>query len=351
MKNSSIIDLLKILTILAFFLLLSFTTKIWLPLLVSILFTFLFLPVVNWLDGEEIYKKRYNVPRVVAISLTFSLGFIIFSLLVIYTINPLVKQTILLIENIPIYIEKVKQNLDFVFAKYSGLHLHPMIQEKISTMGNYIGATLFDILGKLINLFFSLTTSIISLLLVPFLTFYFLKDGKKIITFIVELFPKKMHFQIKNIISQLGIVIKNYIQGQALISIIIGLLVYVGTWFLGLQYPLVLGIISTLFETIPYIGPICSAVPALFLGYMVNSLLMIKVLIFYIIIHQIESNIIVPHVMGNTIKVHPGVLMVAFLIGGELYGIIGMMAAMPTVALVRVLFKEVWYGKDKVNHD
>ena len=68
-----------------------------------------------------------------------------------------------------------------------------------------------------------------------------------------------------------------------------------------------------------------------------------KVLVFYIIIHTIEANIIVPNVMGKTVDIHPGILMVALLIGGELYGIIGMMVAVPVTAILRVVLRAIWF--------
>lgn len=141
---------------------------------------------------------------------------------------------------------------------------------------------------------------------------------------------------------EMAVVVSNYIRGQVLISIIMGLMVFCGMYFLQVDYPLVLGLLSTLTETIPILGPIVGAIPAIVLAYLVSPVLATKVAVFYIILHQLENHIIVPNVMGHTIDLHPTLVIISLLIGGHLYGIAGMILAVPVAAILKVLLRHLW---------
>ena len=114
-------------------------------------------------------------------------------------------------------------------------------------------------------------------------------------------------------------------------------------YFLDVGYPLVLGLLATLTESVPIIGPIIGAVPAIILAYLVEPSLAFKVLLFFIVIHQLENNIVVPKVMGHTIALHPAIIIISLLVGGKLFGIPGMILAVPVTALLRVLLKHIWF--------
>jgi len=117
-------------------------------------------------------------------------------------------------------------------------------------------------------------------------------------------------------------------------------------YFFQVDYPLVLGLLSTLTETIPILGPIIGAIPAIILAYLVSPVLAVKVAAFYIILHQLENHIIVPNIMGHTIDLHPILVIISLLIGGHMYGIAGMIVAVPVAALLKVLLRHLWYLDD-----
>jgi predicted PurR-regulated permease PerM len=105
-------------------------------------------------------------------------------------------------------------------------------------------------------------------------------------------------------------------------------------------------LLAALTETIPIIGPIIGAVPAILLAYLVSPALALKVLIFFLVIHQLENHIIVPKIMGHNIALHPVVIIISLLIGGQLMGIIGMMLAVPIAAILKVVLKHLWYQEE-----
>jgi len=87
---------------------------------------------------------------------------------------------------------------------------------------------------------------------------------------------------------------------------------------------------------------IIGACPAIFLAYLASPYLAAKVVLFYLVVHQLENHIIVPNIMGRTISLHPAAIILSLLIGGQLAGIVGMIAAVPITALLKVILKHIW---------
>jgi len=145
----------------------------------------------------------------------------------------------------------------------------------------------------------------------------------------------------------MSLVISAYIRGQVIISIIIGIFVFSGMYLLGVDYPLVLGLLAACTESIPIIGPIIGSVPAIMLAYLISPTLAFKVIIFYILVQFLENQIVVPNIMGHTIDLHPVAIIISLLIGSQLWGIIGMMLAVPVAALLRVLIKQLWITNER----
>jgi len=110
---------------------------------------------------------------------------------------------------------------------------------------------------------------------------------------------------------------------------------------------LVLGLLAAATESIPIIGPIIGSVPAIMLAYLVSPILAFKVIIFYITVQLIENHIVVPNIMGHTIDLHPVIVIISLLIGSQLWGIIGMMLAVPAAAILRVLIRQLWITNER----
>jgi predicted PurR-regulated permease PerM len=115
---------------------------------------------------------------------------------------------------------------------------------------------------------------------------------------------------------------------------------------LDVDYPLVLGLIAALTEAIPVVGPIIGAIPALLLAFLGSPTLALKVLAFYIVIHQLENNVLVPSIMKHTLELHPVAVIISLLIGAHLSGVIGMIVAVPVAAILKVLYKHLWHYQE-----
>lgn len=120
-------------------------------------------------------------------------------------------------------------------------------------------------------------------------------------------------------------------------------------WFIGMKYPLLLGIIIGVTDIIPYFGPILGAIPTLMIAATVSTSLLIKAGITIAILQFLESNILSPYIVGKSLRMHPVIIMFALLVGGEVAGIVGLLISVPILAVIRTVVVHVrplWKRED-----
>lgn len=146
-------------------------------------------------------------------------------------------------------------------------------------------------------------------------------------------FRKRGHAFVKAVDESLG----NYIRGQLLVCSLIGGAAAIVLWLFHIPYPLVLGMLIGATNVIPYFGPIIGAVPAVFIAFTISVKSVMIVLITVAVLQFLESNVLSPIIVGRSLHMHPVVIMLVLLAGGELFGLIGMILAVPTAAIIRVI--------------
>lgn len=179
-------------------------------------------------------------------------------------------------------------------------------------------------------------SGVAEMIAVPFLTFYLLKDGRKIAASIGGFLSPTQVERIAPFLGDVSTVLGSYIRGQMLISVVSGVVVFIAMSIFGLPYAHILAVVSALSEFVPVIGSVIATVPGTLVALSYSPLLALKVLLFYVVLLKINHNIIYPKVVGKAIKVHPVFIMVAILLFGHLFGVTGMLFAVPTVAVGRV---------------
>ena len=135
-------------------------------------------------------------------------------------------------------------------------------------------------------------------------------------------------------------------KGQAILSTVIGTSAGVGMYILGVtglvegadEYALLFGLWTAFIEVIPYIGPWLSAVPPIIYALVVDPISVIWVALLFLFIYQVEGHVVVPNVMANALRLHPLLVIFGLLAGGELYGIAGVLVALPTMAGLRAIW-------------
>ena len=170
-----------------------------------------------------------------------------------------------------------------------------------------------------------------------------MKKGGAFISSFIGIFPDRYHAHLTQLFREIHFVLNAYIRGQLLLSILMSIVVFLGMWSMNIPYPLVIGFLAGIVEMIPLIGPIIGAVPPVLLGLLQGTGVMFQVIIFYIIVQQLDGHFVMPKLMGSIIDVHPVAIIAGVLVGGHLFGVVGMMISVPLVAVLHVLLRHMWF--------
>jgi len=187
------------------------------------------------------------------------------------------------------------------------------------------------------NLVGHLATIAIAGVLIPFLSFFLLRDARKMIQFLMNRLPPA-HIETSVAVScEIERTIGRYIRGLAIDGMIIGTAAALGLWVLGVNYPLLLGAFSGLANVVPYLGPILGAgVATLVALIQFQSLAPLgKVLILYLFIKILDDVVLQPTIVGMAVHLHPILLLASVIVGGHSFGLIGMIVAVPTVTVLQ----------------
>ena len=197
-------------------------------------------------------------------------------------------------------------------------------------------------LGGLLGATLTWASHVVELILIPVLAFYFVVDGRALRSELLFFIPRGRLRSTMAILNESSSIMRSYVVAQFWLAVIAGVTVGVGLTLLGMPYAIILGIIAGVTRAIPVIGPLVGGIPVVGLALLYgaqkhNPYLWVGVLTFFTILHLLESKIIMPFFLGKSLRLHAVVILVALLIGGEFFGLMGMFLAAPLAALVRQL--------------
>lgn len=316
-----------------------FVETLFVPFLLAGVLYYLFRPIVNLLD-----KKK--VPKTLAIILIYLSVIGLITLLVLLVgpilqrqVNSLVNNFPFLINEIKILIIQLQENEWFNrFQATETLSLNKISEnmtQYINQAFNVISTNISGLVGFVANV-------VIIFIIIPFILFYMLKEGEKAPNQVLKFLPEKQRIEGKRILSDMDVKLSSYIQGQILVSLCVGILMYAGFLIVGIEYSLILALIAMFTNVIPFVGPWIGTVPALIVAIIHSPLMVAKVLIVIVVVQQFESNFISPQIMGKKLAVHPLTIILLLIVAGRFAGIVGMLLAVPTYAVCKVFISHTY---------
>jgi predicted PurR-regulated permease PerM len=201
--------------------------------------------------------------------------------------------------------------------------------------------------GTVFSAIIGVMGGIVGLLTILILTFYLLVESNSLRKTFIQLFPKTDRHRVDAAARTITTKVSAWLGGQLLLGGLIGATSALGLWLLGIPFFYVLALISGVGELIPVIGPILSAIPAIAVAATVSGKKVLLVILFFVVQQQIENHVLVPKVMARQVGVNAVTVIVALLIGGKLLGIPGAILAVPTAAILQVLFTEWMATRDE----
>lgn len=196
--------------------------------------------------------------------------------------------------------------------------------------------------GDLVSRIGSFASSLVHVVTVPVLTFYFLKDSEQVSALAKKLVLPRSRKWVYPLMGKIDVVLGGFIRGQLLVAMIIGALSSIALLLLGVEYWIVLGLLAGLGDLVPYIGPFLGAVPAVFITLSSDPMKALWVIAAFIIIQQIEGNLISPKIVGNSVGLHPAAIIFVLLLGGSLWGLIGLLVAVPLAGVFKVIVESIY---------
>ncbi len=198
-----------------------------------------------------------------------------------------------------------------------------------------------DAVGTVVGAIWGLVGGIFGVVTILILTFYLLVDFEQLVRFFIRLFPRPERARVRDAALRITTKVSAWLGGQLLLAAIIGSSAALGLWLMGVPYFYVLAMLAAVGEMIPVIGPILSAIPAVIVALTVSPTLALFVALFFFVQQQFENHLLVPKVMERQVGISAVVVIIALLIGGSLLGIVGAILAVPTAAILQVLFEEL----------
>lgn len=263
--------------------------------------------------------RRWGVPKIVAVLLVFFLMLGAIVGLLTAGLSPLLSQTSNLVQRLGETLSSLLQ---------TNIIDQTVIQQEMSRLSAQLVTLSVDVFKNLI--------SWVSVLVV---TIYMLLDQEKLEDYATSFFGERKE-RIKGLLNKIEYKLGSWLRGQAILSLTVGILVYIGLVALGVEFALPLAIIAGLLEVVPVIGPIISAIPAILIGLTVSPLFAALVGGLYLVIQQLESHVIVPQFMKRAVGLNPLLVILAVSIGGRLLGIAGALLAVPITVVILLIIEE-----------
>jgi len=284
------------------------------------------------------YLTHKKIPKVLAIIIVFGIIIALLILTVFFLIPSVINQLNILYKEIPNFIENY-QNLILSIKPQLSKFINPadveiLLKENLSELQRSVLGFSQSIIIYLSNIVSSITFGIV---IIPLILFYLMRDivvFKESLYIFVSRGNKK---EFKEVLEEIDHIVSGFIRGRIIVCFIVGTLIGIGLYFLNLKFALIIGIVSGVFNFIPYLGPIVGVILALIfaLGNPWWTLLMIVIL--FVLVNQLEAIYLNPNILGKGLGLHPLTVILSILICGQLLGILGVLVAVPLVAILKVL--------------
>ena len=299
---------------------------------VSALIAMGFAPLVQKIEQPQ--KNRRGVPRWLAILVIYIVIGAILFLLVLMVIPPLVAQAEMLWTKLPQFFNRFQSFLIEHRLMTHRVTLEEAVQNApAGGAGNAVGTVLIAI-SSVVGGVFGLITILI-------LSFYLLIEAHVMFEYFIRFAPPSRRGDLTVAAREMVNKVSAWLRAQFLLAGVMGTFAAIGLWLMDVPYFYVIALVAAIGETIPIVGPVIGGITAVSVAITVSPKLALMVGVYFLVLHQLEANILVPKVMERRVGVSPVAVMVALLIGGALWGLVGAILAIPTAAILSVVIEEV----------
>jgi predicted PurR-regulated permease PerM len=317
--------------------LLYLISEVLIILIISILLAFIFEPFVTILENK-------GLNRIASISAAFASAAVIIYLIFSYLVPNLIFQMNQFVNMIRVIsfheriiaFEKVIHNYLPFFA----------LGELSKRIEEFISSGIMSSVDKISSIVSSIISIMLLVVIVPFITFFILRDNKIIMRGLLQIVPNN-YFEISYwIMKKVTIQLGRYVRGWIFDAAFVGIACGTGYYIIGVKNALPLGLISGLGHLVPYLGPIVGGIPAIIISVIQygDFSQLPSIILMIIIVYTIDNGLVQPFVFSKSVGLHPLIIIFFILIGDQLFGVIGVLLAIPTATVIKTLAKEIYFA-------
>lgn len=304
------------------------------PFIFSIILAYLLNPIV------QVFERR-KIRRIYSVIIVYLLFLALIFLFAVVLIPRLIKDIKILVENLPQYTLQFQALVRDFQNSYMNSNLpqglKDIIDENILNLQDLIAVTLQSTLDSVMNTF----SKILNVIIVPVIVFYLLKDAEYFKKQSMLLLPKKHRNKALLLFRDIDNAFGKFIRGQIIVALFIGILTTIALTIIEVKYAVFLGLFAGVANIIPYFGPIIGIIPTVFFALFDSPTKALYAAGAFVLIQQIESGILTPKIIGESVGVHPVYVILSLFIGGKLVGIAGMILAVPVLVAIKLTVRHM----------
>ena len=293
---------------------------------ISMLLQLLLTPLVD--------RMERKIPRGVACGIALLLLlFVLFGILTLVT-SSFIPTFTRFITDFPEISEKVEQ---LPFFQNS-----PVLEDGLDNLWVELKNASVDALKGSLTILVSLFSKVIDFVIVMFVTFYLLKDGEEIKSYLASRFPRRDYTRVLHLFDRILQALRAYIVSQLVICCITATIVFLYYTVRGLPYASVFAVVSGTCEFIPVLGPTVASAFGTILTATVSPMVALQTICFYLVLTQVNHNLVYPTLIGKTLNLHPIAIILGIILGGELLGPPGMFLAVPFIVICKLVIEDIY---------
>ena len=313
-------------------------TEILIILALSVLLAFIFAPFVSLLEGRGLNRLTATL-----------IMFAVFGFVIYFSLSIIIPKFVYQVEQLISSLEGFSFAEEMKVLEGTLLHYIPFLKTGDLThrVELFVTSQVTNIFDSISALLTSIVSIIAVLVIVPFITFFILKDYRRIMQGMLQTIPNKYfemsYYILKKVSLRLGLFVRAWIFDATFVGVMIGF----GFYFIGVPNALPLGVIAGLGHLIPYFGPVIGGIPAIIVSIVqYGDLSQVPLILLVVLItYTFDNGFVQPYVFGKSVDMHPIVIILLIISGGTLFGLMGMLLAVPVATVIKTFLKEIYFAK------
>lgn len=304
--------------------------------IISAILAYIINPLINYMEIKGISRR-------IGVILFYAAFISILVLIFVFVIPKTVEESRNLLSRLPAWFNDINRSVldasDYVekMTNFDTTQIMKKVQNAITMYSGVLENNIFDRLQSMASGMYAAFSRMLSFVLILILTYYFTVDKNRIKIRAYKLLPARYRSDILYLATEIDLAMYEFVKGKLLLALIVGLMTMVMLLILGVDFALVIGLITVVADIIPYIGPLLAFIPAFFFALMDSVTKALWVSIFFVFLQWAENNLFAPKILGKRTGIHPAVVLLCIFIGAGTFGVVGMILSVPIFSILVII--------------